>query len=193
MSSHHIVRDEQEPALFIYQPEVCSFEQIAQLLEWSPIVAIGAENMETIGAWGIKIDLIFYPNQSIPPRDFPQDTVQLISIHNHLLREGLEYLQNRGHRTISLLADYEQVRRQDLDLSPVELIIYQKNYKYFMVKSGQWRKWLAAGTLLQIFAEAVEIDNLQKNQNNFYQVIADGFVSLKHEGSFWLGEAIVEL
>ena len=37
MSSHHIVRDDQEPALIITNGASCSEEElIGQLLEWSP-------------------------------------------------------------------------------------------------------------------------------------------------------------
>jgi thiamine pyrophosphokinase len=35
MSSHHIVRDDQEPALIIANGAACSAELLGQLLEWS--------------------------------------------------------------------------------------------------------------------------------------------------------------
>ncbi len=40
MSSHHIVRDDQEPALIIANGEACSAELLGQLLEWSPLVIV---------------------------------------------------------------------------------------------------------------------------------------------------------
>ena len=40
MSSHHIVRDDQEPALIIANGASCSNELLGQLLEWSPIVIV---------------------------------------------------------------------------------------------------------------------------------------------------------
>ena len=40
MSSHHIARDDQEPALIIANGEMCSQELLGQLLEWSPLVIV---------------------------------------------------------------------------------------------------------------------------------------------------------
>ena len=40
MSSHHIVRDDQEPALIIANGEACSMELLNQLLEWNPLVIV---------------------------------------------------------------------------------------------------------------------------------------------------------
>ena len=40
MSSHHIVRDDQEPALIIANGASCSNELMGQLLEWSPLVIV---------------------------------------------------------------------------------------------------------------------------------------------------------
>jgi len=40
MSSHHIVREKQEPALIIANGEACSTELLNQLLEWSPFVVV---------------------------------------------------------------------------------------------------------------------------------------------------------
>ena len=40
MSSHHIVKDDQEPALIIANGAACSQELLGQLLEWSPLVIV---------------------------------------------------------------------------------------------------------------------------------------------------------
>ncbi|RZK41505.1 MAG: thiamine pyrophosphokinase, partial [Pedobacter sp.] len=40
MSSHHIVREKQEPALYIHQLGNFDEEKLGQLLEWSPTVLV---------------------------------------------------------------------------------------------------------------------------------------------------------
>ena len=40
MSSHHVVRDLQEPALIIANGEACSETLLGELLEWSPYVVV---------------------------------------------------------------------------------------------------------------------------------------------------------
>ncbi|HYG16495.1 MAG TPA: thiamine diphosphokinase, partial [Bacteroidia bacterium] len=40
MSSHHFVKEKQEPALIIANGEACSRELLGQLLEWQPTVMV---------------------------------------------------------------------------------------------------------------------------------------------------------
>ena len=58
MSSHHIVRDDQEPALIIANGAECSSELLGQLLEWSPIVIVLDSAMERVINLGIKVDVL---------------------------------------------------------------------------------------------------------------------------------------
>jgi thiamine pyrophosphokinase len=54
MSSHHIVRDDQEPALIIANGASCSEELMGQLLEWSPLVIVLDSAIERV------LELMFY-------------------------------------------------------------------------------------------------------------------------------------
>jgi len=58
MSSHHIVRDDQEPALIIANGAACSDELLGQLLEWSPLVVVLDSAMERVMELGIKVDVL---------------------------------------------------------------------------------------------------------------------------------------
>ena len=58
MSSHHIVRDDQEPALIIANGASCSFELLGQLLEWSPIVVVLDNAIDRVLQLDIKIDVL---------------------------------------------------------------------------------------------------------------------------------------
>ncbi len=58
MSSHHIVREKQEPALLVLGLDSFSDELLGQLLEWSPTVIVTELTAERINAYGIKIDWI---------------------------------------------------------------------------------------------------------------------------------------
>jgi thiamine pyrophosphokinase len=58
MSSHHIVRDDQEPALIIANGAACSDELLGQLLEWSPLVVVLDSAMERVVELGIKVDVL---------------------------------------------------------------------------------------------------------------------------------------
>src|ERR1700760_4010942 len=56
MSSHHFVKEGQEPALLIVEP--LSFEFIGSLLEWAPYVIAMDTVVEDVLSWGIKIDAV---------------------------------------------------------------------------------------------------------------------------------------
>ena len=58
MSSHHIVRDDQEPALIIANGAACSEELLGQLLEWSPLVIVLDSAIERVLELGIKVDVL---------------------------------------------------------------------------------------------------------------------------------------
>ena len=46
MSSHHIVREKQEPALLVLGLDDFPDELLGQLLEWSPTVIVTADTVE---------------------------------------------------------------------------------------------------------------------------------------------------
>ena len=54
MSSHHVIRDKQEPALIIANGEACSEELLGQLLEWSPFVVVLDSAIHRVLDLGIK-------------------------------------------------------------------------------------------------------------------------------------------
>ena len=58
MSSHHIVRDDQEPALIIANGASCQPELLGQLLEWSPLVVVLDSAIERVMHLDIKIDVL---------------------------------------------------------------------------------------------------------------------------------------
>ncbi len=58
MSSHHIIRDGQEPALIIANGESCSQNLLDQLLEWSPVVMVLDGAIDRVIPLGIKIDML---------------------------------------------------------------------------------------------------------------------------------------
>jgi len=57
MSSHHFVKEQQEPALLILDTSV-SYETMSPLLEWSPTVLVTELAIDAVLSWGIKVDVI---------------------------------------------------------------------------------------------------------------------------------------
>ena len=102
MSSHHFVKEQQEPAVFILNTEGISFEMVAPLLEWSPTLLVDQESVDVVLSWGIKIDIILATssfqkeNRQLLEEQYP---LRFLTISvSQSLEEGLHYLVASQHK-----------------------------------------------------------------------------------------------
>src|SRR6186997_3323184 len=105
MSSHHFVKEGQEPALFIL--DNIPFHHAESLLEWVPLVMVADRALEIVLQWGIKIDIVLQDQYSFEVlEDLVQDQgpIQiLISDRHHIVKTGLQYLDKNGYDAVNLL------------------------------------------------------------------------------------------
>jgi thiamine pyrophosphokinase len=82
MSSHHIVRDDQEPALIIANGAACSQELMGQLLEWSPRIIALDSAIDRVAALGIKVDVVLGDfDRDFNPQHYLEEQFPLEIIH----------------------------------------------------------------------------------------------------------------
>jgi len=109
MSSHHIVRDEQEPALIIANGQSCSFELMGQLLEWSPVVMVLDGAIHRVLELGIKFDIVlgdFDKTENWDELLANQQPVQVVHTPDQNktdLEKGLDFLIAKGHKAVNIL------------------------------------------------------------------------------------------
>ena len=109
MSSHHIVRDEQEPALIIANGQSCSFELMGQLLEWSPVVMALDGAIHRVLELGIKLDIVLGDFDKIKNWDEllanqqPVEVVHTPDQNKTDLEKGLDFLIAKGHKAVNIL------------------------------------------------------------------------------------------
>ncbi len=109
MSSHHIVRDEQEPALIIANGQSCSFELMGQLLEWSPVVMVLDGAIHRVLELGIKLDIVlgdFDKSENWDELLANQQPVQVVHTPDQNktdLEKGLDFLIAKGHKAVNIL------------------------------------------------------------------------------------------
>lgn len=109
MSSHHFVKDKQEPALIIANGEACSFELLGQLLEWNPFIVVLDGAAERVMQLGIQFDVLLgdfdkehhfeeirqiFPNLKI---------VHTPDQNKTDLQKGIEYLISNGHSAVNIV------------------------------------------------------------------------------------------
>jgi thiamine pyrophosphokinase len=187
MSSHHIVRDAQEPAL-IFVGTAISLEKIGQLLEWSPIVVVLENCLEHVLSWGIKIDKIICQSahyEEVVTISIHQQPIEILSIDSTSISDFLHFaiqiLIDNGHEAISIIwedfipADFERY------ISKVELIVYQENSKSYFIKRGILKKWVIANTIFCFPENAVVkgIESLTQIGTATYQATEAGLISFK--------------
>ena len=181
MSSHHIVREKQEPALIIANGEACSVDLLEQLLEWSPLVIVLDGAVDRVMSLGIKIDVLFgdfdgieIPVEEIRKSQYPIEIIHAPDQEKTDLEKAIDYLIGRGFPAVNIL--WATGRRADHTLANMtNLVKYREQIQVKMIDDysviyplspfpAVFSKWFKAGTPLSLMpvgtAEGIETHNL---------------------------------
>jgi hypothetical protein len=200
MSSHHFVKEQQEPALLILDTAGISFEQIAPLLEWVPTILVVQEEVPVVISWGIKIDLILAEMEfqkshyHLLEEQYP---VKFLGVKDgKFLEEGLQYLIASKHGAVNIIGlDHLKVFDIEPMLEFLDIVVWDGPIRYFPIKNGQFKKWFP-NTSLQLHAPEGTILEIQTAEGNemvqikhatFIEVV-EGTTVIKGKGIFWIGE-----
>lgn len=201
MSSHHFVKEQQEPALIILDTQGISFEQIAPLLEWVPTVLVSQEEVFTVISWGIKIDLIlaemtFQKSQyHLLEEQYP---VKFLGVNNgQFLDEALQYLLASKHGAANIIGfDHKKVFDLEPMLEFMDLVVWDGPVRYFPVKNGQFKKWFTTCTIQLHAPENTLIEMKNSEGSSIISIkyatmveVPEGFSEFLAKGTFWIGES----
>lgn len=182
MSSHHIIREDQEPALVIDSTLGEDFESIRQLLEWSPTVIVTERTLEQVLSWGIKIDVVIAVEQHIEGLKVSlqdQFPLKIISCHaeTEALDTALYFLTASKQKAVNVISD---VALESFEKFPsLDVAVIQHGKRWVFIRSGHFEKWLPAGTQVSIYPEGARPKPpLEK----------DGMVTVHRDCGFWVGE-----
>jgi thiamine pyrophosphokinase len=182
MSSHHIVREKQEPALLALGLDTFDAELLGQLLEWSPTVITTPATAEQINAYGIKIDIII-TDEAEPGM---QSDVKLIPTGNsNTIEAALAYLISSGYGAVNIVADEFKLHEFLFYADKINLVIFCRDKKIFPVTSG-FSKWKPAGEQVELLSAAtgLKTERLDVLSDSIYQTNRDGFYTLQFEEPF---------
>ena len=219
MSSHHIVRDDQEPALIIANGASCNEELLGQLLEWSPLVVVLDSAIERVIDLNIKVDVVlgdfdrdFNPYELLQSQ-YPIEIVHTPDLNKTDLEKAFDYLIERKIPAVNVVwatgkrADHTItnlttiVRYRDL----LKIVILDNHSKVFVLPK-KFEKWYPADTIISL----IPIGHVTgiHSENLFYplkddsltigyrtgssnHVAQDGIVKIEHkEGDLLLMECI---
>ena len=179
MSSHHIVRDDQEPALIIANGAACGEELLGQLLEWSPLVIVLDSAIERVLELGIKVDVLLgdfdrgfdvnhykesqYPIEIIHTPN--QDKTDLEKAFDYLIERKIPAANvvwatgKRADHTISNITNI--VRYRDL----LKIVILDDHSKIFLLPL-KFEKWYTKDSIISLIPIG-EVTDIQST-NLFY-------------------------
>lgn len=182
MSSHHIVREKQEPALLVLGLDSFPIELLGQLLEWSPTIITTPHTAELLDNYGIKIDWLI-TNDSYEP--LQSDIKQIPSGDDSPTEAALKYLITHGYPAVNIIADSLQLKDYLFYTDKINLVIFHGNQKIYAVNSG-FSKWKSAGETVEVLTHPHELhlSGLESIGNQCFKTTHDGFFSLEFEHPF---------
>ena len=219
MSSHHIVRDDQEPALIIANGASCSFELLGQLLEWSPIVVVLDSAIERVLQLDIKVDVLLgdfdgnFNPEIYKEKQYPLEIVHTPNQDKTDLEKALDYLIEKGHQAVNIV--WATGKRADHTITNITNIIRYRNklkivilddHSKIFLLPNKFEKWYTSKTPISLIpigkVSGITTQNLfypLKNEEltmgyrtgSSNHVIKDGIVSITHqEGDLLLMECL---
>ncbi|MEY3678078.1 MAG: hypothetical protein RI924_219 [Bacteroidota bacterium] len=181
MSSHHIVREKQEPALLIMSLEGFSPEHLGQLLEWSPTILLNESIYELADSMGIKIDGVLTQD----PNFNAQEHTLLILSGTEPLQDALKYLVAQGYPAVNVIDQTFSMKDYLLYVDLINLVIFTPFQKIFPVKSG-FSKWQTGGEKIFVLHEVhqLQTEGLEQVDAHTWRTVKDGFYALEFDQPF---------
>ncbi len=208
MSSHHIVRDDQEPALIIANGSSCSFELLGQLLDWSPIVVVLDKAIERVIQLDIKVDVLLgdfdnnFDAESYRNKQYPIDIVHSPNQNKTDLEKAFDYLIEKKHKAVNVV--WATGKRADHTISNITNIVKYRNQLKIVIFDDhskihllpqKFEKWyikatpislIPVGEVLGITTKNLKYPlqneslNLGYRSGNSNEVLEDGIVIIEH-------------
>jgi thiamine pyrophosphokinase len=209
MSSHHVVRDEQEPALIIANGEACSFELMGELLEWSPLVIVLDSAIHRVLELGIKVDVLLgdfdrdFDPEKIREEQYPIEIVHTPDQDKTDLEKAFDYLIGRGFPAVNVV--WATGRRADHTITNITNIVRYRDtlkivllddYSKIFLLPKTYEKWYPSGTSISLIpvgeVSGITTKNLKYSLENesltigyrtgsSNEVLEDGMMKITYE------------
>ncbi|MCO6175949.1 thiamine diphosphokinase [Flavobacterium sp. NRK F10] len=184
MSSHHIVRDDQEPALIIANGASCSIELMGQLLEWSPYVIVLDSAMDRVLELGVKVDVLLgdfdrdFDPGSYKDSQYPLEIIHTPDQDKTDLEKAFDFLIEKGHQAVNVI--WATGKRADHTITNItnivryrnslKIVILDDHSKIFLLPQ-KFQKWYPKNTPLSLIPIG-KVSGIH-SQNLFYPLKDD--------------------
>lgn len=193
MSSHHFVREGQEPALLITRR--VTFESAMDLLEWAPKLIVTSDALESVLSWGVKIDVVVVEwgtDQSVYDLLADSHPVDIISCDQNepAIARALLLSDSPVNVLTTGAADLLDVIGPFLAARDKPVVLFADHAKWtFHAKN--FKKWVPEGAVFYLYRtrdDQVFDTNGTISNGDGYTAIQDGIVHFSSDAPFWVVE-----
>ena len=198
MSSHHFVKEGQEPAIFI--TESLSLELFEPLLEWAPLVMITDEVIDDAIRWGFKIDVVVAQTASqeiVADKMAAQVPFKIIPYQDeeNSVIAGFNYLLNQNQQAVHVISSSPEIFSTIHDfITKLDVTILNESARWSYSKNGEYEKWLPIGSRIKlkrsIEKQILTFHLLKEDDDGIFETIKDGIIEIKSKDPFWIGEIL---
>jgi len=196
MSSHHFVKEGQEPALLIL--DALTFDIAGPLLEWAPLVVVAQPAVEDVILWNIKMDVVLAEDKSVQELSRKLVDQAPLTILSHTpdespLDNALYFLIRKKQNGVNIFSSNpdETIVLAEKFVDQLQISIIDGTSKWSGITSGHFEKWMTAKTPIFLKKsrepQSIALFGL-KEAGDHYECLADGMIGLKSNALFWVGE-----
>lgn len=180
MSSHHIVREKQEPALYIHELGNFSEEYLGQLLEWSPTLIVNGAVYEKVLSLGLKVDVVLNTLEGIAVQENTKSIIGPGDEYNTVMN----YLISEKYPAVNVIDTDKDLADLAFYIDRINIVLFTPEEKSYAVKTG-FSIWKPAGSIFLInVVSYFEATNLRQEDERVFKVVEDGFVAFTFATEF---------
>ncbi|WKK86129.2 hypothetical protein QYS48_03780 [Marivirga arenosa] len=182
MSSHHVIRDEQEPPILIFELHD-NWNQLSELLGWSPLVLIKPELKYYFEIMRTKIDgLILEEDNTLEAEEG-----DIILKSDNLWPSIAKWLNKKKYTGLNVFCKNDLMLSKFISIkNTIHLPInfFTESGKYILNVEPIFKKWYPKDFKLKLEnSENFELSNLSKSED-YLKVIEDGMITIKSQNEY---------
>ncbi|MFK7899481.1 MAG: hypothetical protein AB8B61_01860 [Cyclobacteriaceae bacterium] len=197
MSSHHTIRENQEPAIALLDPLAINESVLMDLLEWSPQLVISEQCIDWVISKGLKIDIVLqkeFTESEITDKLANQFPILIKRYEGSVMDASISTIQENGNPSAQLFLDYSSYTLEGLH----ELVISYPGMKVtflnrttsaFFPTNNSLTKWLPKGRKISLLSSVPVFVNRIISENEFIPK-KEGNYTFSSDKSFLLIEEL---
>lgn len=194
MSSHHVIRENQEAAIFLVNRNSVVKEVLENFFEWSPLILTGEECFDLFGDWGFKADALICEKgfeENFETEIALQQPLDVIKIKNNtqLISDGLSYLKSKKCPAVNVFLDNDALFSERLVVKDrsMAVAVIRGDKRGIFVRSGLYEKWLPAASSLilkPLFTDQLFIFKYHNGSSWMQKINTEFVINIDREGPF---------